>query len=159
MEPVWIPFTLYICEFRAGSKCPNHPRKGVKKICRRRLRKHWIKNLHKWKYDYWIEMKIVWQKEKLVITNNFSYCTNNFKRHRLNVHQKAFACRQGFDSKSEGYTHGFSNAFIVQELTRVLCTYLKSITIITFCKLCNYKTLVSWLCNSKMFKLNIHMIL
>ena len=46
----------------------------------RLLRKHMGKGvntiLYEWKYKYWIKVKTLWPKEKLLIINNFSYCHN-----------------------------------------------------------------------------------
>ena len=48
------------------------------------------------KYYYWKELKTLWQIEKLLILNNFSFCQNVFKSHLLQSLQKASVCGEGF---------------------------------------------------------------
>ena len=46
-------------------------------------------NLNKWIYHYWIQSKTLWQKEKLLITCNFSFCNIVFLSHLLQRLQNA----------------------------------------------------------------------
>ena len=62
----------------------------IQQICSRRRHLHnYMENLYKWKFDYWIKLKTLWQKEKLLIMSNFSFCHNVFKSHLLQMRQKA----------------------------------------------------------------------
>ena len=58
-----------------------------------------MKNPNKWKFNYWKELKTLWQKEKLLIISNISFFHNVFKffigrgvRRRLYV-VKGWWCR------------------------------------------------------------------
>ena len=56
------------------------------------LRKHLSKNmenLYKWKYNYWKMLKRLWQKEKLLVLSNCSFCHNFFKSRLLQMPQNA----------------------------------------------------------------------
>ena len=46
------------------------------------------KNLIKWKYHYWIELKTLWQRKELLIMSNFSFCHNVFNNCLLQKHPK-----------------------------------------------------------------------
>ena len=55
----------------------------IQQICSRWLWKHtWKKNEipFKWKYNNWIELKILWQKKKLLLLSNFFFCCHVFKK-------------------------------------------------------------------------------
>ena len=57
-----------------------------------------IENLYKlikWKYDYWIELKSLWQIEKLLIMSSFSICHHNFKSRLLQRRQKVSTWGKG----------------------------------------------------------------
>ena len=45
------------------------------------------KTLFKWKNNHWIKLKTLWQKEKLLILNNFSFCHYIFMRSLLQRRQ------------------------------------------------------------------------
>ena len=47
---------------------------------------------YKWWFGYWIELKSLWQVEKLFIMSNFSVCHIAFKSYLLQRIQKASLC-------------------------------------------------------------------
>ena len=59
----------------------------IQQICSRRLWKHSnnnMENLCKWRHAYWIELKTLCQKEKLLVLSNFTFVTKS---------SKLFCCR------------------------------------------------------------------
>ena len=75
----------------------------IQLICCRRLSKQKGKNtenLSKWNYNDWKKLKTKWQKEKLLVLSNFSFCHNVFKSCRLQRRQKRSIC--GNELKHEG---------------------------------------------------------
>ena len=48
-----------------------------------------------WRYNLFIELKTLWQKEKLLIMINFSFCHDGFKSRPLLRHQKVSIWRKG----------------------------------------------------------------
>ena len=67
-------------------------------ICSRRLLKHLdknLKNLYRWRLDFWKELKTLWQKEKLFVLSNFTFCHYVFKRRMLQRHHKVYTYGKG----------------------------------------------------------------
>ena len=67
----------------------------IQQICSRRLWKHLRKNLeklHKGKYNNQIKLKPLWQKVKLLIMSNFTFCRNVFKSRLQQRRQKVSVC-------------------------------------------------------------------
>ena len=62
----------------------------LKSCLLQRHQKAWKK--FKWKYDNWIELKILWQKKKLF---HFSFYHSVLKSLLLQRRQKAYICRKG----------------------------------------------------------------
>ena len=64
----------------------------IQQINSRQLWKHLVKNmknLYKWKFNHWKELKTLRQKVKLLIMSNFTFCQKSFKS------QKSSACGKG----------------------------------------------------------------
>ena len=71
----------------------------IQQICSRLLWKHTHKNMEtffKWKYNYKIVLKKLWQMEKLFMMSNFSICQDVFRSRLLQRWQKASVCLKGF---------------------------------------------------------------
>ena len=49
-----------------------------------------VKNMDKWEYDYLIEYKTMSEKEKLLVTSNFSFSHNVFKSCQLLMRQNEY---------------------------------------------------------------------
>ena len=52
--------------------------------------------MDKWEYSYLIVLKTLWEKEKLLVTSNFSYSHNVFKSCLLFEHQNEYLWSKGF---------------------------------------------------------------
>ena len=55
----------------------------IQQICSRRFWKHLDKTMEilwKWKYNYWKELKTLWQKNKILVLINFSFCHTIFSK-------------------------------------------------------------------------------
>ena len=53
------------------------------------------KNMDKWGYSYLIEFKTLWEKEKLLITSNFSFSHNVFKSSLVLMRQNEYLWSNG----------------------------------------------------------------
>ena len=53
------------------------------------------KNMDKWGYNYLIEQKTLWEKEKLLVTSNFSFSHNVFKSCLLLIPQNEHLWSKG----------------------------------------------------------------
>ena len=51
----------------------------IQQLCSKRLSKHIIKHIYKWRDTYSIDLKTLWQKEKMLNMNNFSSRHNDSK--------------------------------------------------------------------------------
>ena len=72
----------------------------IQLICSRRLLKHLgkiMENLRKWKFIYWIHLKTLWLKEKLLMMSNFSFCNIVFKSY-LQQMCKSVGSRKGLNT-------------------------------------------------------------
>ena len=49
-----------------------------------------VSNMNKWEYNYLIEKKTLWEKEKLLVTSNFSFSHNVFKSCVLLMRQNEY---------------------------------------------------------------------
>ena len=49
-------------------------------------------------YCYWIELKTLWQKGKLLVLSNFYFWHNVFKSRLLQRHQRASLCGKGLNN-------------------------------------------------------------
>ena len=68
---------------------------NLQKTTMRTSRQHYGM-FHNGKCNYWIELKTLWQKEKLLVLSNFSFTHNVFKSRKLKLRQNASASRKGF---------------------------------------------------------------
>ena len=48
-------------------------------------------------YSYLIQLKTLWEKEKLLIVSNFSFSHNVFKSCLLLMHQNGYLCNKGLN--------------------------------------------------------------
>ena len=74
-KSIFVPNKLIKCY----SSCLTLPH--IQQICNKRISKHLGKTmeiLYEWKFNHCKEMQIWWQKEKLLIMNNFSFCHHVF---------------------------------------------------------------------------------
>ena len=75
----------------------------IKQNWRRQLWKYLcknMKNIHKWKYIYWIELKTLWEKEKLFVLSIFSFCHKVFLSHWLQSRPKESVWGKGLNLES-----------------------------------------------------------
>ena len=59
--------------------------------------------MDKWGYNYLIELKTSWEKEKLLVTSNFSFSHNVFKNCLWLMHQNEYLWSKGLMKTKEGY--------------------------------------------------------
>ena len=57
--------------------------------------KYDVKNMNKWGYNYLIGLKTLWEKEKLLVTSNFSFSHNVFKSCLLLMRQNEYLWNRG----------------------------------------------------------------
>ena len=56
-----------------------------------------VKNMDKWGYSYLIELKTLWEKEKLLVMSNFSFSQNVVNSCLLLMHQNEYLWSKGLN--------------------------------------------------------------
>ena len=58
--------------------------------------------MDKWGYSYLIDLKTLWEKEKLLVTSNFSFSYHVFKICLLLMRQNEYICSKDLNSTNKG---------------------------------------------------------